>query len=109
MSALRQKRDELLAQRIIPTAGESVRGTPVFQQLVADPPASEEQFRGLWKLYFLSLIGQVFKRIPIQNEAATTVTGTLERAGLVFLWSVEADPDANYLGTASQNDMYSSM
>src|SRR5712691_1223423 len=48
-SLLRKKRDELLARNIIPAAGENVRGIPVFQDLVADPPASEDQFRGLWK------------------------------------------------------------
>ena len=55
-SLLRQKREELTAKGIIPTAGENVRGTPVFEDLVSDPPASEEQFRELWKLYFLSLM-----------------------------------------------------
>ena len=46
-SLLRNKRGELLLRGIVPTAGENVRGTPVFEDLVADPPASEEQFRGL--------------------------------------------------------------
>src|SRR5689334_22516363 len=56
-SLLRTKRDELIGRSIILAPGESVRGTPVFEALVADPPTSEDQFRGLWKLYFLSLIG----------------------------------------------------
>jgi hypothetical protein len=47
-SLLRQKRDELIARGILPAAGENIRGTPVFEDLVADPPASEEQFRSLW-------------------------------------------------------------
>ena len=41
-SLLRQKREELTAKGIIPVAGENVRGTPVFEDLVSDPPASEE-------------------------------------------------------------------
>ena len=52
-SLLRSKRKELLARGIIPAAGENVRGTPVFEDLVGDPPASKEQFRALWKMYFL--------------------------------------------------------
>jgi hypothetical protein len=49
-SLLRKKQEELLGRGIIPAAGESIRGTPVFADLVADPPASEEEFRALWKL-----------------------------------------------------------
>jgi hypothetical protein len=89
-SLLRQKREDLLRWGIIPASGESVRGTPVFQELVADPPASEEQFRSLWKLYFLSLIGEAFKRLPIKNEAAIRVMDALEHAGLLVQgdWSL---------------------
>jgi hypothetical protein len=81
--ALRQKREELRERGIIPVSGETVRGTPVFQELVANPPASEEEFRGLWKLYFLSLIGQALRRIPVRNEQADTVTQALEHAHLL--------------------------
>src|ERR1039457_1148193 len=49
-SLLRQKENELMARHIILAPCENVRGTPVFEDLVSDPPASEEQFRGLWKL-----------------------------------------------------------
>ena len=56
-SLLRQKRDDLFEQQnILLAAGEAIRGKPVFEALVTDPPSSEEQFRGLWKLYFLSFI-----------------------------------------------------
>src|SRR5271156_5988162 len=46
-SLLRSKREELTQRNIIAVAGERVRGTPVFEALVDDPPTSEEQFRGL--------------------------------------------------------------
>jgi hypothetical protein len=82
-SLLRKKRDELMLRGIIPTAGEHIRGTPVFEDLVADPPASEEQFRGLWKLYFLSLVGMAFRVLKIQNESASRVRETLHDAGLL--------------------------
>jgi hypothetical protein len=67
-SLLRTKREELRERSILPVAGERVRGTPVFEAIVADPPASEEQFRGLWKLYFLSLAGTAFRHFGIQND-----------------------------------------
>src|SRR5438874_11931986 len=60
-SLLRSKEDLLFQQQTLTAAGENIRGTPVFEQLVTDPPASEEQFRGLWKIYFLSLIGGLFR------------------------------------------------
>jgi len=89
-SLLRIKRDELEARNIIPVAGEKVRGTPVFEDLVADPPASEEQFRGLWKLYFLSLIGMVLRAFEVDNEHSQRLLSWLEEAGLVHAeWSLK--------------------
>jgi hypothetical protein len=88
-SLLRQKTDELIKQGIIPASGENMRGTPAFQELVSDPPASEEQFRGLWKLYFLSLIGFAFRGLKIQNEPAQHVIAALEGTGLLVPeWSL---------------------
>jgi len=83
-SLLRQKRDDLIGRRIIPVAGENVRGTPVFEDLVSDPPATEEQFRSLWKLYFLSLIGNAIKVLKYENEYAKKVRTSLEDAGLLI-------------------------
>jgi hypothetical protein len=80
-SLLRQKREELTAKGIIPVAGENVRGTPVFEDLVADPPASEEQFRGLWKVYFLSLMGKALQVLNVKNDHAKGVIRALEQAG----------------------------
>lgn len=89
-SLLRKKRDELIKQNIIPAAGENIRGTPVFEDLVADPPASEEQFRSLWKLYFLSLIGTALRVMEINNEHTQTLMPTLEAANLVHSdWSLK--------------------
>lgn len=82
-SLLRERRDELFARNIIPAAGEKVRGTPVFEGLVADPPASEEQFRGLWKLYFLSLVGGILLWAKVDNEHSRRLLTALQEAGLV--------------------------
>jgi len=89
-SLLRQKREELTAKGIIPVAGENVRGTPVFEDLVADPPASEEQFRGLWKLYFLSLMGKALQVLRLKNDHADAVVAALEQAQLLTTgeWSL---------------------
>ncbi len=89
-SLLRKKRDELFARNILIAPCESVRGTPVFEDLVSDPPASEEQFRGLWKLYFLSLIGTVFSISKIQTQHAKQLLSALEEVKLVESeWSLK--------------------
>jgi hypothetical protein len=89
-SLLRKKREELYARDIIPAAGENIRGTPVFEDLVADPPASEDQFRSLWKLYFLSLIGTGLLIVKIDNEHSKSLRSTLEGADLVHTeWSLK--------------------
>src|SRR5438552_14941490 len=88
-SLLRKKRAELLSRGIILAPGENVRGTPVFAELVAHPPTSEEQFRGLWKLYVLSLIGFSFRAAKLDNKPAQRVVEALEEAALLLPdWSL---------------------
>jgi len=91
-SLLRKRGDELRARNIFLAACESVRGTPVFEDLVLDPPASEEQFRGLWKLYFLSLIGTTFRLAKLEPnfESVRELVSALEEANLVESeWSLK--------------------
>jgi hypothetical protein len=89
-SLLRKRREELVERNIIPAPGENVRGTPVFADLVAEPPASEDDFRGLWKLYFLSLMGTAFRIVRIENEHSRRLLSVLEEAGLVTPeWSLK--------------------
>lgn len=89
-SLLRKKQDELRARNIILAPCESVRGTPVFEDLVLDPPASEEQFRGLWKLYFLSLIGTSFRISKVETKSALELVAALEAVHLVETeWSLK--------------------
>src|SRR5437879_6778613 len=45
------KNSELFERNILLVAGENPRGAPAFRDLVTDPPASEREFVGLWKLY----------------------------------------------------------
>lgn len=82
-SLLRKKKDLLFKQGILMAAGENIRGAPVFEALVADPPASEEQFRALWKIYFLSLIGSLFRLAKFKNSHSDVLLSTLEQAKLI--------------------------
>jgi hypothetical protein len=82
-SLLRKKRDELEKRGVLLAACETIRGTPVFDDLVSDPPTTEEQFRGLWKLYFLSLIGTAFKLSKTTGDKVRDLVSALEDAHLV--------------------------
>lgn len=88
---LRKNRDAYFDNHhILLASGENIRGTPVFEALVADPPATEEQFRGLWKLYFLSLIGTLFRIAKLNGDTAKQLDTKLEEAGLVNSeWSLK--------------------
>ena len=89
-SLMRCKRQELQERNIVLAAGERVRGTPVFEDLVSDPPASEEQFRSLWKLYFLSLIGTSFRLVNMHGDKARKLVSVLEEADLLVPeWSLK--------------------
>ena len=89
-SLLRKKRDELRERRIFLAPGENIRGTPVFEALVTAPPATEEQFRGLWKIYFLSLIGTLIRLAKFENQSSKALLSALEEAGLISPeWSLK--------------------
>jgi len=82
-SLLLEKTQDLLERQIIVLAGEDVRGTPVFSDLVTEVNASEEQLRGMWKFYFLSILGRALREHSVTNRAAKEVLNALEEAGLV--------------------------
>lgn len=82
-SLLMNRESDLFDRGILLTAAENPRGTPVFADLVTDPPTSEEEFRSLWKLYFLSLVGRQLRDYGIENEAANRVISLLEEANLI--------------------------
>jgi hypothetical protein len=63
--------------------GENPRGTPVFRDLATEPPASEREFVDLWKLYFLSLLGQVILQLDLSNVEAVNLLERLRGAGLL--------------------------
>lgn len=81
-SLLRARKEELFKRNIIPVTGEKVRGTPIFADLVAEPPGTEEQFRGLWKLYFLSLMGTALRIAKIENESSRPLSRPSKKRSL---------------------------
>jgi hypothetical protein len=82
-------KDEMrLGRRTVFLAAENPRGTPVFRDLVASAPTTEEDFRGLWKLYFLS-IATDYIRLQLQTSkrgdarAAKVITALVENGLLI--------------------------
>lgn len=80
---LLSKTTELFDRNILLVAGENPRGAPAFRDLVTDPPASEREFVGLWKLYFSSLLHSALAEFDIKNDASKQLEQALSREGLV--------------------------
>jgi hypothetical protein len=77
-SLLMNKTDEFFDRNILLVPAEKPRGTPAFKDLVADPPATELEFVGMWKLYILALIAQRMRDFGIRG---TEVDPENETAG----------------------------
>jgi hypothetical protein len=82
-SLLVSRIDALFDRNIIIVPGEKPRGTPAFKDLIVDPPTSQQEFVGLWKLYFLSLIGAALRDLGATGEAIDRVVKPLETAKLI--------------------------
>jgi hypothetical protein len=82
-SLLLSKNSELFDRYVLLIAGENPRGTTAFQDLVIDPPASEREFVGLWKLYLTVLLHGALVEYDVRNAAATELGVALAREGLV--------------------------
>lgn len=75
--------EELFDKGIMVIPAEDPRGAPVFKALVKDPPTGEDEFRALWKLYFLSLIAIHLREYGISSELAKQIVQPCEEAGLI--------------------------
>ncbi len=75
--------DKLFDRNVLLVAAENPRGAPAFRDLLTDPPTSEREFIGLWKLYFSSLLHSVLREFGINNESTRELEGALAREGLV--------------------------
>lgn len=82
-SLLIRRTDQLFDKGIIIISAEKPRGTPVFKDIQQDPPTSEPEFVGLWKLYFLTLIYSIIMEYEINSEAAQKVNKYLTDSNLI--------------------------
>ncbi|MDH0115059.1 hypothetical protein N7379_11280 [Rhizobium pusense] len=75
--------DELFDKNVIQIAAENPRGTPAFRDLGVDPPTSEREFIGIWKLYFLLLVGRAIQDFGLSNSHAEDLITTLREHKLL--------------------------
>lgn len=74
---------ELVDRNILVESAENPRGAVAFKDLLEGPPLSEEEFKALWKLYIVSLMGKVLRDYSIRNAAAERVISLLKAVGLL--------------------------
>jgi hypothetical protein len=82
-SLLMQKQEELFDRGILVIAAEKPSGTPAFQDLAKDPPAAEQEFIVVWKLYFLGLVARALQDWGVQTPEARRVYDALQDLGLM--------------------------
>jgi hypothetical protein len=80
---LLSRENSLFDRNILIIPAENPRGTPVFEDIVPDPPTTEFQFIGLWKLYLLSLAADRLRELGLHNQHINLVATTLEQSGLI--------------------------
>jgi len=81
--ALLNRSDDLFDKNILLVSAENPRGTPAFKDLVADPPTTEQEFVGLWKLYILTLLCRVLIEYDLKDANSRKVVAALEGEGLI--------------------------
>lgn len=85
-----KRSDQLFDRKVIAKAGENPRGAPAFKDLAVDPPTSESEFVGLWKLYCLCLLAELFREFGCNGTEAKTIRAALEKEGLLPSGSLKA-------------------
>jgi len=81
-SLLIAREDALFDRNILLAPAENPRGAPVFKDLVTDPPTTEREFIGLWKLYLLCVVYAAFENYGIAGPEANRIRDALDREGL---------------------------
>jgi hypothetical protein len=78
------KKSDALRRRGVELIGaENLIDDPVFHDLPNIPSLTGRQFIGLWKLYFLTLVGDKLRRLQVNHPSALDVISRLEDAGLL--------------------------
>ncbi|WKX69936.1 P-loop ATPase, Sll1717 family [Streptomyces sp. XD-27] len=82
-ATLAARESQLFDRNILISPAESPQGSPAFATLEANAVIDEDQFVGLWKVYFLAVIADTFADYDLRGPAAKLVVRTLTDAGMV--------------------------
>jgi hypothetical protein len=73
---------ELLKDGIVVRSAEQARGEPLFGAVLGDPPDTEDEWRALWRAYFVAIAAGVLEEYAVETDAAKAVLQGLEEQGL---------------------------
>jgi len=82
-SLLLARSGKLFDRNVLLVGAENPRGATAFRDLLTDPPTSEREFIGLWKLYFCSLLHSVLRDYSVKNDFFSELEDALSSEGLV--------------------------
>lgn len=82
-SLLISRKQEFQSRKVFLLPAENPRGAPAFKNLTSDPAISEREFESLWKLYFSTLLHDLFIQHQATGVAFEQLQNALHREGLV--------------------------
>ncbi|TFV78291.1 hypothetical protein E4P39_03435 [Blastococcus sp. CT_GayMR19] len=82
-SMLMSRESEFFDRRVLLATAENPKGDTAFAEVEKEPPTTEAEFIGLWKIYFLSLIAQTLAEYEVKNDPAAKLLAKLQEADLL--------------------------
>lgn len=82
-SMLMSRESDFFDRGVLLATAENPKGDTAFTEVEKAPPTSEDEFIGLWKIYFLSIVAQTLEVYDINSDPATRLLAKLEEAGLL--------------------------
>ena len=75
--------DDIFDKNAILILAENPRGAVAFKNLNSNPPSTNDEFKNIWKLYFIMLISQKLNDYNYSDENFKIVIKKLEESNLI--------------------------
>jgi hypothetical protein len=82
-SLLVSRQEDFRNRGVFLLPAENLRGAPAFKNLTTAPLITEREFVSLWKLYFATLLHDMFVRYEVRGASFDQLQEALQREGLV--------------------------
>ncbi|WP_329005262.1 hypothetical protein OHA18_17985 [Kribbella sp. NBC_00709] len=82
-SMLMARESDFFDRGILLATAENPSGGTAFAEVEKEPPTSEAEFIGLWKVYFLTIIAQTLEAYDLTSAPAMQLLAKLEEAELL--------------------------